>query len=326
MTDIELLMTDPMPAHVQAALADRFCIHKLWEIEDQDRWFQRSAAEIRGLVCGGHTPIDGPFIRRFANLEIIASFGVGYDSIDAVEAAKANVVVTNTPDVLTDEVADTAIGLLVMTARELSAAERWLRAGKWESAYPLSAGTLRNRKLGIFGLGRIGKAIGRRAESMGLEIGYHNRSEQADVSYLYHSSLLALAQWCDILLCVAPGGAATRHAVNAETLKALGSNGILINIGRGSVVDEAALIEALQNKTILSAGLDVFENEPHVPDALIAMDHVVLLPHLGSASVHTRQAMGQLQVDNLTGWFQDGSLLTPVVETPWPRDSGTAGQ
>lgn len=320
MSEIELLMTDPLPAHVQTALAEIFRVHRLWEVEDQERWFQTSADNIRGLVCGGHTPIDGPFIHRFPNLEIIASFGVGYDSIDAVEAAKANVVVTNTPDVLTEEVADVAIGLMIMTVRELSSAERWLRAGKWRSGYPLSPGTLRNRKLGIFGLGRIGKAIGRRAEAMGLEIGYHNRSPQTDVSYLYHSSLSALAQWCDILLCVAPGGDATRHAVNADILQTLGSDGILINIGRGSVVDEAALIKALQDKSILSAGLDVFENEPNVPDALIAMDHVVLLPHVGSASVHTRHAMGQLQVDNLTSWFRDGAPLTPVAETPWPRD------
>lgn len=320
MSDIELLMTDPLPAHVQDPLSGMFRVHRLWEVGDRERWYQTAAAGIRGLVCGGHTPIDGPLIRRFPNLEIIANFGVGYDSIDAVEAAKANVVVTNTPDVLTEEVADTAIGLMIMTARELSAAERWLRAGKWESGYPLSPGTLRNRKLGIFGLGRIGKAIGRRAEAMGLEIGYHNRSPQTDVSYLYHSSLSALAQWCDILMCVAPGGAATRHAVDADILRALGDDGILINIGRGSVVDEAALIEALRSKTILSAGLDVFENEPHVPEALIAMDHVVLLPHLGSASVHTRQAMGQLQVDNLTNWFRSGAPLTPVAETPWPKD------
>lgn len=319
MSDIELLMTDRLPTRVQSAISDTFRLHRFWEIEDQDSWLETSAKNIRGLVCGGHSPIDGPFINRFPNLEIIANFGVGYDSIDAVEAAKASVVVTNTPDVLTEEVADTAIGLMIMTARELSAAERWLRSGKWKLGYPLSQGTLRNKRLGIFGLGRIGKAIGRRAEAMGMEIAYHNRSRQSDVPYAYHPSLSALAQWCDVLLCVAPGGAATRHVVDAAILRALGSDGIVINIGRGSVIDEEALIVALQNKTILSAGLDVFENEPHVPEELIAMEHVVLLPHLGSASVHTREAMGQLQVDNLINWFHKGSPLTPVAETPWPR-------
>lgn len=320
MSEIQLLMTDALPALVQSTVSKTYRLHRMWQIEDKDSWFGENARSIRGLVCGGHSPIDAAFIRRFPNLEIIANFGVGYDSIDAEEAARQNVVVTNTPDVLTEEVADTAIGLMIMTARELSAAERWLRAGNWKSGYPLSAGTLRNRKLGIFGLGRIGKAIGRRAEAMGLEIAYHNRSSQPDVSYTYHSSLLALAQWCDVLLCVAPGGASTRHVVNAEIFEALGSDGILINIGRGSVIDEAALITALQDRVILSAGLDVFENEPHVPEELMAMEHVVLLPHLGSASVHTRDAMGQLQIDNLTSWFQEGLPLTPVAETPWPRD------
>lgn len=320
MSDIELLMTDRLPARVQSSVSETFRLHRFWEIEDPASWLKGSAENVRGLVCGGHTSIDASFISRFPKLEIISNFGVGYDSIDAVAAAKANVIVTNTPDVLTEEVADTAIGLMIMTARELSAAERWLRAGNWKSGYPLSPGTLRNKRLGIFGLGRIGKAIARRAEAMGLEIGYHNRSPQKDVPYSYHQSLLGLAQWCDVLLCVAPGGPATHHIIDAAIFQALGGGGIFINVGRGSAVDEAALIEALKSKTILSAGLDVFENEPHVPEDLIAMEHVVLLPHLGSASVETRDAMGQLQVDNIVNWFQKGAPLTPVAETPWPRD------
>ncbi len=320
MPDIELLMTDRQPAQVQEELSRRFRLHRYWEIEDHGQWLESYGANIRGLACGGHTPIDGPFIRRFPNLEIIANFGVGYDNIDASAAAAEKVVVTNTPDVLTEEVADTAIGLMIMTVRELSAAERWLRAGNWKSAYPLSPGTLRNKRLGIFGLGRIGEAIARRAEAMGMDIAYHNRTRRTDISYAYCPSLLALAEQSDILMCVAPGGPATHHIIDATILRALGSDGVLINIGRGSTVDETALIEALRNGTIRSAGLDVFENEPHVPEELMVMDHVVLLPHVGSASVHTRNAMGQLKVDNLVNWFENGAPLTPVPETPWPRD------
>jgi lactate dehydrogenase-like 2-hydroxyacid dehydrogenase len=219
--------------------------------------------------------------------------------------------------VLTEEVADLAVGLLLATVRQLPQVDRYLRAGKWlEKPYPLTA-TLRERKVGILGLGRIGKAIGKRLEAFGLEVSYHGRNPQSDVSYRYHPSLVGMAKDVDVLMCVAPGGPETKGMVDAEVLRALGPGGILINVGRGSVVDERALIEALANKEILTAGLDVFEDEPRVPKELIAMDHVVLLPHVGSASVHTRNAMGQLVVDNLVSWFSGKGPLTPVAETPW---------
>jgi lactate dehydrogenase-like 2-hydroxyacid dehydrogenase len=219
--------------------------------------------------------------------------------------------------VLTDEVADLAIGLLLCTVRELPQSDRYLRAGKWlEKHYPLTT-TLRGRKVGILGLGRIGKAIGKRLDAFGIEVAYHGRSRQADVSYRHYPSLVEMARDVDVLMCVAPGGAETKHLVNAEVLTALGPNGILINVARGSVVQERALIEALRSKAILSAGLDVFEDEPRVPPELIAMEHIVLLPHVGSASVHTRNAMGQLVVDNLASWFSGKGPLTPVAETPW---------
>jgi lactate dehydrogenase-like 2-hydroxyacid dehydrogenase len=219
--------------------------------------------------------------------------------------------------VLTDEVADLTIGLLLAPLRHIPQVDRYLRAGRWlEKAYPLSP-TLRGRKVGILALGRIGRAVARRLEGFGVEIAYHGRSQQADVPYRYYPTLTELAAASDVLICIAPGGEATRGIVNAEVLQALGSDGVLINVGRGSVVDEPALIAALQAGTILSAGLDVFADEPRVPAELIAMDHIVLLPHIGSASVETRRAMGQLVVDNLTSWFSGKGPLTPVAETPW---------
>ncbi|PRD42773.1 2-hydroxyacid dehydrogenase [Phyllobacterium phragmitis] len=273
------------------------------------------AARVRGVAASA--VIDGPFIDALPNLEIIANFGVGYDKVDAVFAESASVMVTNTPDVLTEEVADTALGLLLDTVRELPQAQAWLRAGKWESQgnYPLTKLSLRGRGIGIFGLGRIGKAIGRRIEAFGLPVAYHNRNKVDGVAYDYYPTLLALAEAVDTLIAVAPGGAGTEKSIDADVLRALGPDGVLINIGRGSVVDEDALIKALGNGTIAAAGLDVFADEPHVPQALIDLPNATLLPHVGSASQATRRAMANLVVDNLVAWFRDGAPLTPVRET-----------
>lgn len=307
-----------MPAAFEK-LKRAFTVHEAYDADGLDTVIQASGARIRGVASSPFRSVNRDLILRLPNLEIIANFGVGYDNIDAPLAAANNVIVTNTPDVLTDEVADTAIGLMIMTARELSVAERWLRAGNWQKSYPLTRGTLRGKRLGIFGLGRIGRAIAHRAQAMGMEVCYHNRSRVRDVSYPYISSLRELAAHCDVLLCAASGGEATRGLIDADIFEALGPDGMFINIGRGSTVDETALIAALKEGTIMSAGLDVFEDEPHVPAELLAMDHVVLLPHVASASQHTRDAMAQLQVDNLTGWFENGAPVTPVAETPWPR-------
>jgi len=220
--------------------------------------------------------------------------------------------------VLDDEVADTAMALTIMAVRRLPQAERFLREGKWvENSFPLTA-SLRGRTMGILGLGRIGRAIADRAKSFGLDIAYHGRREQPDVPYRYHASLLDMAKACDILMVAAPGGPETRRLVDAEVLRALGSDGVLINIARGSLVDEQALIEALRTGVILAAGLDVLDNEPHVPAELIALDNAVLLPHVGSASVKTRRAMADCVVDNLVAWSEGRPPLTPVAETPWP--------
>ncbi len=263
--------------------------------------------------------VDKAIIDLFPNLELIANFGVGYDQIDAKYAATRGVVVTNTPEVLTEEVADLTIALTLATLRQIPQADRYVRAGSWlRSPFPLSA-TLRERKAGILGMGRIGLAIAKRLEGFGIDIAYHNRSRREDVAYPYFSSALALAGAVDLLIVVTPGGAGTKHLVNGEVLSALGKNGVLINVSRGSVVDQVALIEALKNGTIQNAGLDVFENEPNVPQSLIDIDKVVLLPHVGSASVETRGAMSQLVVDNIAAWEAGQLPLTPVPESPSPR-------
>jgi lactate dehydrogenase-like 2-hydroxyacid dehydrogenase len=295
-------------------------VHKLAEARDQDAFISAVAPRIRGIaIAYTANKIDGAFMSRFPKLEIVSSFGVGYDHVDAKSAGERGVVVTNTPDVLNEEVADTALGLLLCTVRELPQAERYLRAGKWlQGGYRLTPATLRDRTVGIVGMGRIGKAIGRRLDAFGVPVVYHSRNPQAGVSYKYYPKLIDMARDVDTLMVIVPGGAATRNLIDAEVLKALGPNGILINMARGSVVDEPALIKALEDRTILSAGLDVFVNEPHVPQELITMEHVVLFPHLGSASAATRKAMDQLVVDNLKSWFSGKGPLTPVPETPYP--------
>jgi lactate dehydrogenase-like 2-hydroxyacid dehydrogenase len=301
--------------YVLARLEAAFDVHQL---PAESAGFA-SLGHVRGVAMSGSPRrMDGALMDLLPSLEVIANFGVGYDAIDVAAAASRGITVTNTPDVLTDEVADLTIALLLATIRQLPQAERYLRDGKWlERAYPLTP-SLRTRSVGIVGLGRIGKAVAHRLTAFGVPIAYHGRNRQADVPYRYYPSLVAMAEDVDTLVSVVPGGAATHHLINAGVLKALGPQGIVVNVGRGSVVDEMALIAALRDKTILSAGLDVFEDEPRVPAELIAMDHVVLLPHVGSASVHTREAMGQLVVDNLTAWFDGRGPLTPVAETPWP--------
>ncbi|QLP98774.1 MAG: 2-hydroxyacid dehydrogenase [Rhodoblastus sp.] len=266
-------------------------------------------------VGPGHQPIDAAFMARFPALKIVSSFGVGYDHVDAAWAGRHGVFVTNTPDVLNEEVADTALGLLLCTVRRLPQADRYLREGKWMGgAFPLTD-SLRGKTMGVLGLGRIGKAIARRAEACGLKVVYHGRNRQADVAYPYFDSLIEMAKAVDILMVITPGGPATHKLVDAAVLDALGPKGVLINVARGSVVDEAALVDALKRGAISAAGLDVFETEPCAPSELIGMDNVVLLPHVGSASVATRRAMGQLVVDNLVSFFAGDGPLTPTPET-----------
>ena len=278
--------------------------------------------DVKAVAVAGRLP--GALMDALPQLEIIANFGVGYDGVEVAHAAAKGIAVSNTPDVLTEEVADTAIGLLLNTLRQLPQAEQWLRQGRWsrEGAFPLSPLSLRGRSVGLYGLGRIGLSIARRLEAFGVSIAYHTRSPREGLPYAYHSTLVGLAAAVDTLIVIVPGTEATRRTVNAEVLTALGSNGVLVNVGRGSTVDEAALIAALQGGVIAGAGLDVFENEPHVPDALMALPNVSLLPHVASASVFTRNAMADLVVDNIEAWFATGKALTPVPETPFTRRAG----
>jgi len=319
MTRPDVLMLGPMLPVTMEKLDAAFTVHKIWEAQDPEAALKAVAPRIRGIALSTSSArrADTALFDLLPALEIISGFGVGYDNVDAAEAGRRGIIVTNTPDVLNDEVADLTLGLLIATLRQIPQSDRYLREGKWlEKPYPLTP-TLRSRKVGIIGLGRIGKAIAQRLEGFGVEIAYHGRSRQDGVAYAYHDSLVGMAAAVDVLIAITPGGTGTRHLVNAEVLAALGPEGVLINVARGSVVDEQALIAALKAGTILTAGLDVFDDEPRVPQELIDMEHVVLLPHVASASVHTRNAMGQLVVDNLASWFGGKGPLTPVPETPW---------
>jgi lactate dehydrogenase-like 2-hydroxyacid dehydrogenase len=316
----EILLVGPPKPVIVNGLDPAVNLIRLSDAKDKDKLCAELAPHLRAIAMSVTSErMDGAFMSRFPKLEIVSSFGVGYDHIEIPWAVAHGVTVTNTPDVLTEEVADTALGLLLCTVRELPQAERYLRAGKWvEKDYPLTRASLRNRTVGLVGMGRIGQAIARRLEAMQVSVVYHSRRPAAGLSYRHYPQLIDMARDVDILLVITPGGAGTRNLINAEVLAALGPDGILVNMARGSVVDQPALIKALQDKTIMSAGLDVFANEPEVPAELIAMDHVVLFPHLGSASVATRERMDRLVVDNLLSWAAGKGPLTPVAETPWP--------
>ncbi|WFE74927.1 2-hydroxyacid dehydrogenase [Roseinatronobacter sp. S2] len=269
-------------------------------------------AEVRGMAAAGSMAIGADLFARMPKLEIVAKFGVGYDNVDVDAARAANVVVTNTPDVLTDEVADLAIGLLIATVRQIPQADRFLREGKWPSgSFPLSR-SLRGRRVGILGLGRIGHAIARRVVAMGLDVAYCTRTARQGVPYAYYDTPLALARACDVMIVVVPGGPATDGLVGADVIEALGPDGVLINVARGSVVDEQALVRALADGHLGAAGLDVFTDEPNVPAALMALQNAVLLPHIGSGTGATRDAMGDLVLANLESWFAGRGPLTPV--------------
>ena len=316
-----LLTTGPMMALIENGIANAFMVHRLHEAKgDRDAFLRRIGPDVRAICTGSHTGVrtDAPMMDVCPDLAIIGNFGVGYDTIDVPAAAARGVVITNTPDVLTEEVADTALGLLLGTVRELYRAEKWLRDGRWakEGDYRLTPASLRDRSVGMVGFGRIGQAIARRGAAFGLEISYFARHPQG-VANRYYCDLLAMARDVDTLIAILPGGPATANLIDAEVLEALGPRGILINVARGSVVDEAALIAALRARTILAAGLDVYVSEPNINPAFLELDNVTLYPHVGSASVHTRDAMGQLVVDNLIAYTEGRPPKTPVPETPF---------
>jgi lactate dehydrogenase-like 2-hydroxyacid dehydrogenase len=315
---IKILSMGAIEKRVDEILAARYDIYRE-DVLGLDNIIAGHGNEIVGLVTRGKIPTTEALISRLPKLQIISNFGVGYDSVDVAAAAKRGVVVTNTPNVLNDEMADFTVGLMLATIRRFPQADRYVRTGQWEGgqAFPLGA-SLRGRKVGIAGMGRIGKVIAKRLDGFDVPVSVFMRRPPADLPYPCHSSLKSLAAAVDVLIVVLPGGAATKNIVNAEILEALGPNGILINVARGSVVDEEALIEALQTGKIFAAGLDVFAREPHVPAALKQMENVVLLPHIGTATHHTRGLMAQLVIDNVISWFEGKGPLTPVAETPVP--------
>lgn len=268
--------------------------------------------KVVAINCTMSHSIGRDLISSLPNLEVIATFSVGFNHIDLRAAKECGVKVTNTPDVLSAETADTGMALLLATARRIVENDKYVRDGRWsiEGDLPLST-SLADKKIGIVGLGGIGKKVAKRCEAFDMSVVYHGRSKQ-DVAYAYYDDLKVMASDCDFLMLTCPGGEATHNLINAEVLQALGENGMLINIARGSVVDEPALVKALQDKVIAGAGLDVFADEPNVPEALIGMDNVVLLPHIGSATVETRIKMGQLVIDNILAHFDGKELLTEV--------------
>ncbi|SOE48958.1 2-hydroxyacid dehydrogenase [Orrella dioscoreae] len=287
---------------------------ELWKQEDKAAFIAREAQDVRVVVTTASFGCPADVINALPKLEAICSWGVGYDSIDVEAAHARKVLVSNTPDVLTDCVADLAWGLMLGVSRRIAQGDRYVREGSWgqvHGAFPLGV-RVSGKKLGIVGLGRIGEAIARRGTGFDMDVRYHSRRQRNDTDYGYEASLESLAAWADYLVIATVGGPSTRHLINAPVLDALGPQGIIVNIARGSVIDEAAMVEALSSGKLGGAGLDVFEHEPKVPDALKKMDSVVLLPHVGSATLETREAMAGMLFDNLASFFADGKVITPV--------------
>jgi hydroxypyruvate reductase len=303
---IDILQLVPLRPEVQKELEARYRIHSKAD-------FEKVAGIVRACVTNGHSGPPPDMIDRMPKLEIIGSASVGYDGIPVEYARSKGIPVTNTPDVLNDDVADLAIALMIMTARKLVVADRYVRSGEWPSKgeFPL-ASRASGKRVGILGMGRIGKEIGKRAEAMNNSIAYHSRRPVTDVSWQHYPSLVELARNSDFLIVIIPATPQTAKIVNKDVMEALGPNGILVNVARGAVVDEDALVAALQGGKLGGAGLDVFAEEPKVPEALFGMDNVVLAPHVGSGTYETRRAMSQLVLDNLDNHFAGKPLLTEI--------------
>jgi lactate dehydrogenase-like 2-hydroxyacid dehydrogenase len=309
----DILVTAPLPPFLYEPLKADYRCHDYYQSSHKPGLLAAEGARVRGLVQGGGTATPTALLDQLPKLEIISVFGVGYDGVPVAYCKGRGIKVTNTPDVLTDDVADVALGLVLMTGRGFARLNRYARAGEWEKKGPDLTTKLGGRKVGILGLGRIGKAIAQRLAAMGMKISYTGRKPQ-ETPYEFVADLKALAAGVDFLIVACPGGEATKNIVNAEVLAALGKKGTLINIARGSIVDEPALVAALEAGTIKGAGLDVFADEPHIPAKLLGMDSVVLLPHVGSATRETRQAMGDLCKANLDAHFAGKGVLTLIPE------------
>ncbi|NTE56874.1 2-hydroxyacid dehydrogenase [Agrobacterium tumefaciens] len=308
----EIVQLCPLIPALEEELAQRFTVHRLFEAADKAAFLAEKGGAIRGVVTGGHIGLPADIGAALPNLEIVAINGVGFDKVDLTDAKRRGFRVSNTPDVLTADVADLALGLVLAQARKLPQADQHVRTGQWLKGDMGLSTRVAGRRYGIFGLGRIGQAIAKRLEGFDARISYTARNRR-DVAYDYHDSIEALAANCDVLIIAAAATAETRHIVNADVLKALGPQGVLVNVARGSLVDEKALVEALSNGTIGGAALDVFEDEPRVPEALFAFDTVTLAPHVGSGTHQTRRAMADLVLANLDAHFAGKELPTPVV-------------
>jgi lactate dehydrogenase-like 2-hydroxyacid dehydrogenase len=311
-----VLQVGPLKPSLARTLVDGYAAYVLPdEPAAREEFLSSHGGDITAVVTSGRSGVDATLMRALPRLGAVVNFGVGYDTTDVDEATALGIGVSNTPDVLTDCVADTAVGLMIDVMRQFSAADRYVRAGSWPVTgnYPLTR-QVSNTRVGIIGLGRIGTAIAKRLSAFGCSISYHNRREVQGSPYPYAESPVALAAGVDVLVVAAAGGSGTRKLVDGAVIDALGADGYLVNIARGSVVDEDALVEALTAGRLAGAGLDVFADEPNVPEALLALDNVVLLPHVGSGTVETRAAMEELTLRNLEEFLRSGRLVTPVVE------------
>lgn len=306
----DVLITQPQVPDCVASLHANFTVHSLFDAVDADALLSDIGQRIRAIAGG---KVSAALMDRLPALEIIANSGVGYDSIDVVAARARSIRVTNTPNVLNDAVAEITIGLMIALARQIPKADRFIREGRWLSRQYPNVGELTGKTLGILGLGRIGKEIAARAQAMKMRVVYHGRRKQLREPYLHYNSLLEMARDVDWLVVIAPGGKETDNIISRDVLEALGPCGYLLNMARGSMVDEDALVEMLGDGRLGGAALDVFRNEPRVPEALVKMDNVILSPHQGSKTVETRNLMGELLVDNLRAHFAGTPLLTPVV-------------
>ena len=310
----QVLQNGPLTPALNAALAAEFELTHLSEQPDPQAFLAAHGARFTGLATSAPAGASAALLAALPALRVISSHGVGLDKIDLEVAAQRGIAVGYTPEVLNDCVADLAMALLLDVARGTSAADRFVRRGEWEMGKFRLARKVTGQRLGILGLGRIGRAIAQRATGFDMQIRYTNRKPVAGVPWQFEPALVELARWADTLVVITAGGAATRHLVNAEVLEALGPDGFLVNVARGSVIDQDALVQALQTGRIAGAGLDVYADEPHVPAALMALDNVVLLPHIASATRETRQAMEALTVANLRAFYADGAVQVSALE------------
>jgi hydroxypyruvate reductase len=307
----EIILMAPVYGATLEHLDRTYTMHRAWEAKDRDAFFAGLADRIDVVVTPGGRGMTAAEMRALPKLKLIACFAVGVDAVDVAAATSLGIKVTNTPDVLTDDVADLALALTLDATRRVSAGDRFVRSGAWlNGGFPLAL-SLKGKTMGVVGMGRIGQAIAKRAEAFGLRIAYQGPRDK-HLAFKYYADPVELARDCDILVAACPGGPATRGIISTQVIEALGPEGIFVNIARGSVVDEPALVDALVNQRLAGAGLDVFADEPRVPEALLTLDHVVLQPHVGSATHPTRTAMGQLVIDNVAAWFAKQPLPTPV--------------